>query len=678
MVSIDCSLNAFKIPGFSNYSHHFGTFAAPDEPITSRDEAANMEFPFLYQRPFIIQEDSTTSVVEHDSRFIFIASGLTLTLAQASFELCLAVIRNVSTGPCSVAVSGQSTLLTIPAKSTAYLCYSGTTWIVYDETFQHSSRFEYIDSAFYPKAASVAAIPALLGYPVIDGYQTVESDYVLVKDQSNPADNGLYQVLNAGWSKVADIDVLAKLIPVSDGTINKQRVFSSTRPLGSPVITYLDTNASSYKVLASLVIRDSNGQVNDLLSIEQFEREKLEIIASAESSQYMIANTASSVNPRRMITIKAGTVFRVKVGDSIKSKIFSVDTDYDIEAIYDPSKSISPGLSSALFAYYDPVDDQVKVGASLIDSANGPNLSSYGDVSIKGIFHHFCADMGSQVSSQYSYWGYGSSRYSLLRNYKAGDILPFSCIDRTFAPYIRKDIDVAYASGGPCGNPSFNDIVKGYGWARPSVYIPPLGIWVNIYLQTAVNIAEARFGQPIIVSRQYVDFVSDQWAACQELLSDSEFEVAMLGSNEGTNIKGSSFPPSTGGHEDTKTPAQRLVSIWGVEDGCGVVYQWLRTTAGGGAVGAMSGLTAPSTYGWFSMTTSSYGPRGQAGRDGTSSSNGNFYGLASAMIAGGSWSDGASCGSRSRYAASARSYAYASCGARGRARPLGKSLPDID
>jgi hypothetical protein len=62
-------------------------------------------------------------------------------------------------------------------------------------------------------------------------------------------------------------------------------------------------------------------------------------------------------------------------------------------------------------------------------------------------------------------------------------------------------------------------------------------------------------------------------AVGKRLLWDNEFSIIAKGSNTRTNISGSSPPPTTGGHVDTA--GTRMISVYGIEDCCGALNQWL-------------------------------------------------------------------------------------------------------
>ena len=121
-----------------------------------------------------------------------------------------------------------------------------------------------------------------------------------------------------------------------------------------------------------------------------------------------------------------------------------------------------------------------------------------------------------------------------------------------------------------------------------------------------------------------------------------EFQMAAKGSNEQTNIKGSADTNTTGGHVDTA--GRRMVSNIGLEDCCGVLWQWCMDLGFAGGSG------------W---TDSAY----NSGVD--SRSYGQTYGTLYRLLVGGSWCNGASCGSRAANCNNASSNVWANNGCRG-------------
>lgn len=73
------------------------------------------------------------------------------------------------------------------------------------------------------KAVATTA-PALSGLPVIDGYQTVADDVVLLTAQASPADNGLWSTFPGAWDRPKDFAtgqiVTSRTAVASAGTVN--------------------------------------------------------------------------------------------------------------------------------------------------------------------------------------------------------------------------------------------------------------------------------------------------------------------------------------------------------------------------------------------------------------------------------------------------------------------------
>jgi len=144
------------------------------------------------------------------------------------------------------------------------------------------------------------------------------------------------------------------------------------------------------------------------------------------------------------------------------------------------------------------------------------------------------------------------------------------------------------------------------------------------------------------------------------MLEDDEFQAIAAGSNEETNITGSSDPGTTGGHVDTAS--RRMISNIGVEDACGVLQQWLRTQTyfPYGSTGYWGNLPG----GKGSVYTTFTADPGASEVD-NSDSGGDIK-----LIAGGAWGSAASAGSRSRVASYYRWIADASIGCRFCAEPV--------
>ena len=232
-----------------------------------------------------------------------------------------------------------------------------------------------------------------------------------------------------------------------------------------------------------------------------------------------------------------------------------------------------------------------------------------------GGFHCLCANVGT-ISGH------------TLSGYVAGDILPQSVWDLIHRPKCSPE---------------------------GMVYIPEVDIWMDIYLNSwngsklvSVNGGTTADGASTkkFHGEQFVERLAD---IKKRLPWRYEFQVAAKGSNEGTNIKGSTDANTTGGHVDTA--GRRMISNYGLEDACGFLWQWA------------SDVGVNGSSGWNDSVYNS-------GVD--DQSYGRSYGTLYRALLGGYWYDGSGCGSRSVSVANASAYVYSHCGGRGCGEPLHK------
>ena len=125
-----------------------------------------------------------------------------------------------------------------------------------------------------------------------------------------------------------------------------------------------------------------------------------------------------------------------------------------------------------------------------------------------------------------------------------------------------------------------------------------------------------------------------------------EFQMGAKGSNEQTNIQGSSDPNTTGGHVDTA--GRRMISNIGLEDCCGVLWQFAMDLGFAGG----SGWTN-------SVYNSSVDDR----------SYGQTYGTLYRLRLGAHWSNGGSSGSRSAACDYSSAYVNFDSSTRGASEP---------
>lgn len=216
-----------------------------------------------------------------------------------------------------------------------------------------------------------------------------------------------------------------------------------------------------------------------------------------------------------------------------------------------------------------------------------------------------------------------------LAGFEAGDILPESIWCLTWHPDTR-----------------YEDAM---------VYDVATGIAVDVYLQSGTG-ADTRsaYNKIHTVTRPQSCFVQDMAQVGKQLLSNGEFTSAAIGSNECTNIVGSSDKTTVGGHSDTAS--RRMVSAIGCEEMCGYLWQVLRDVA---PLGTGTGFTNIDNSSGHNV-----GNTGVLTEDGQNKF-GLMYNCIVMLLTGGNWHAASSCGSCCRYAYGALSNVGRSFGARG-------------
>lgn len=207
-----------------------------------------------------------------------------------------------------------------------------------------------------------------------------------------------------------------------------------------------------------------------------------------------------------------------------------------------------------------------------------------------GGFHCLCKDVGIIEGHA-------------LSGYVAGDILPATRWDLLHRPKGEPE-GFAYEELTDC-------------WI--AIYLPS---WDGTKLVSVYNgvIADGSSAKKWHGEAFYEQFAKQG----MRLVWRHEFQMGAKGSNEQTNIQGSSDPNTTGGHVDTA--GRRMISNIGLEDCCGVLWQYSMDLGFAGG----SGWTN-------SVYNSAVDDR----------SYGQTYGTLYRLLLGSPWNYGAYCGSRS-------------------------------
>jgi hypothetical protein len=125
---------------------------------------------------------------------------------------------------------------------------------------------------------------------------------------------------------------------------------------------------------------------------------------------------------------------------------------------------------------------------------------------------------------------------------------------------------------------------------QEGTFLSSAGVWIDIYLPSVSgsNLVSVNGGTIAdgVSAPAFHCYKFEQWFARQGMksISQLEFFAATQGANQGTNIVGSVDPTTTTGHSDTA--GRRMISNEGMEDGCGVLWQWSRDQGGISSVAA--------------------------------------------------------------------------------------------
>lgn len=117
-------------------------------------------------------------------------------------------------------------------------------------------------------AVSTANV-TLSGTQTIDGVSLSAGNNVLLKDQNNKAENGVWEVQTGAWNRTSGFTVASgfkdKLFTTTSGTANGGKIFYSPElfdpfTLGTTEIIFKEANFSIRKLGNKIVMRDSNGK----------------------------------------------------------------------------------------------------------------------------------------------------------------------------------------------------------------------------------------------------------------------------------------------------------------------------------------------------------------------------------------------------------------------------------
>lgn len=348
---------------------------------------------------------------------------------------------------------------------------------------------------------------------------------------------------------------------------------------------------------------------------------------------YMYERPSLMTSAKTSVTVPAGTEVTID-GQYYRSTAATTLQTTDVRA-------------AGTDAYVYAVVNSGALGFVLSTNSTVPSGYNANNSRKIGGFHMLCANVGTIADHP-------------LSGYTAGDILPASVWDLKHRARSENE---------------------------GMVYIAEKGIWVDIYLSSwDGDQLVSSFGGTIADGYSATPFHADKFTEEFGNVGKRnpwrhEFQVFAKGSNEGTNIQGAADPGTTGGHTDTA--GRRMISKDGLEDCCGVLWQWTEDVMEGGAYGTYtedSGNYYLIGYNWnmagdwtSEEATNPVNAVWNPVIDGDGAAYGGAWGLPRRLRVGARWDGGLHGGSRAVACSSFPAGRDSSCGGRGvsEPRPLG-------
>lgn len=373
---------------------------------------------------------------------------------------------------------------------------------------------------------------------------------------------------------------------------------------------------------------DSNGAniANTYLKLDSFKSSLIASLPACYERSTMWSAAKNIITVPDYITVNIGNNGYVKTGAST--------IDVNTASNWDNS-TYATSANRAGKDFYIYACQASGTVPKFVLSANSTVPTGYTATNSRKIggFHCECADVGTINGHP-------------LSGYIAGDILPRSIWDLKHRPVSSPE---------------------GMVWCD--------GVWVDIYLagwdgSKLVSQYKAVIQDGDSTKKWHGELFNEEFHKIKKrLLWRDEFAAYAKGSNERTNIAGNSDPNTTGGHKDTTN--RRMISNYGLEDCCGVLWQWTNDISMRGTVTngtdsdyASSGNYWLNGYGWDSANRI-----GNSDIDGDKTKYGNEYGLLVRLFVGGDWSRGSACGSRSVAGARLSASRLGYCAGRGASEP---------
>jgi hypothetical protein len=134
------------------------------------------------------------------------------------------------------------------------------------------SRYQYISDE--PVAASTGNIDVVTGHTqTIDGIACVIGNLVFLKDQTNPVENGFWEVQSGAWNRyagytAANADCFTyKFIAINKGAANAGLIFfldTDRYTIGKDNLNFKESIFTCWQRPGKVAIRDKNGRIEDI------------------------------------------------------------------------------------------------------------------------------------------------------------------------------------------------------------------------------------------------------------------------------------------------------------------------------------------------------------------------------------------------------------------------------
>lgn len=178
------------------------------------------------------------------------------------------------------------------------------------------------------KVATTANI-TLSGAQTIDGISVIAGDRVLVKNQTTPSQNGIYDVSNSGWTRASDMNawtmVPSAAVMIEQGTVNSDTRWNCTSDSGGTLNTTAITFVQ-FMGADSITAGDGLNKSGNVLSVN-VDNESLEIVGDT-----LQLKTNEGVQGSGLDVSEDGVKLSLNTDQfSVQSGLLTLQTEYNFQ-----------------------------------------------------------------------------------------------------------------------------------------------------------------------------------------------------------------------------------------------------------------------------------------------------------------------------------------------------------